>query len=89
MHENWSPRYVAYARVHGETPDGMLARDRIRYPGGSMTGFTIWSDQQFRAFRAAHAASSDFYRGSALSPAGDAAYDAWLAALPVVLDGAA
>jgi plasmid stabilization system protein ParE len=33
----WNPRYVAYAKAHGATPDEMLKRD-----GGKMTNFLCW-----------------------------------------------
>lgn len=39
----WNPRYLQYCRVNGEAdPDRMLERDRKRWPGGSMCGFTLW-----------------------------------------------
>ena len=43
MHETYQPRYLAYCAAHGMTPDEMMAHDRIRFPGGKMAGFLIWS----------------------------------------------
>ncbi len=47
MSENqeWNPRFVLYAEKHGRTPEGQLEHDRIAYPGGCMTGFTLWTRQ--------------------------------------------
>lgn len=33
----WNPRYVAYAKAHGLTPDQMLHKD-----GGNMVNFLCW-----------------------------------------------
>ena len=70
-----NPRYIAYARAHGETPEGMLEADRVTWPGGSMTGFTIWIDGKWREWCAANPSRSR----SALTAADHAAFDAWLA----------
>lgn len=49
----WNPRYLAYARAEGEPdPDAMLARDRERYPGGSMCGFMLWIQARWREWAA-------------------------------------
>ncbi len=66
-------RYIAYAAAHGETPDGMLAADRVRWPGGGMVGFTIWIDGKWRAWCALTGRPR-----SALTDADHAAFDAWL-----------
>ena len=41
-----NPRYVAYAKAHGKTPDEMMSHDAKVWPGGVMCGFTIWISQQ-------------------------------------------
>ena len=69
-------RYAAYARAHGETPDGMLATDRVNWPGGSMTGFTIWIDGKWREWCTVTGRSR-----SCLTDADHAAFDAWLGAV--------
>lgn len=70
-----NPRYLAYARAHGETPDGMLAADRMRWRGGTMRGFTGWIDGKWREWLELHPDR----RRSALTDADHAAFDAWLA----------
>lgn len=49
--KTWNPRYVVFATVHGRTPDEQAAHDRIRWPGGCMTGFQLWIAQSLRAFQ--------------------------------------
>lgn len=48
----WNPRYVAYARAHGNDPEAQLAADRIAWPGGVMAGFTLWIGEQWAEWRA-------------------------------------
>jgi hypothetical protein len=66
-------RYVAYARAHGETAEGMVEADRMSWPGGAMTGFTIWIDGKWREWCTITGRSR-----SALTDADHAAFDAWL-----------
>lgn len=58
-----NPRYLAYCAAHGfrGDPDGMLAHDRERWPGGVMCGFVTWMAPLIGAFeklRGPHAASA-------------------------------
>lgn len=48
----WNPRYVLYARHHGRDPRAQLEYDETEYPGGRMTGFTIWINDQWHRFAA-------------------------------------
>jgi hypothetical protein len=76
-----NPRYLAYCRAHGKTPDEMLAQDREAYPGGCMTGFLLWNGAQLREFRKLIGAVPPYC--SWLDPLGDAdmeRYDTWLQA---------
>lgn len=50
----YQPRYVAYAKSNGMTPDAMLAHDKIEYPGGRMCGFMCWISSRLRDFKKAH-----------------------------------
>jgi hypothetical protein len=46
----WNPRYVAYARAHGDDPETRLAKDRDEWPGGCMVGFSFWIHDRWRDF---------------------------------------
>lgn len=46
-----NPRYVAYAASEGLQPRAMLARDKRRYPGGHMCGFTLWISERWQVWR--------------------------------------
>lgn len=50
--EEWNPRFLAFARVHGRTPVEQLAHDDERWPGGRMAGFITWLGGQRSAARA-------------------------------------
>ena len=54
LNERMNPRYEAYARAHGKTPEAMTQADKAAWPGGSMTGFTLWIGKQLRQFAALH-----------------------------------
>ena len=45
-----NPRFVNYARYHGNTPEQQLAHDRQRYPGGVMTGYVLWNRSRIVMF---------------------------------------
>jgi hypothetical protein len=47
---NLNPRFVEYARCQRSTPDEQIAKDRIKWPGGSMAGFVIWNMYRIRDF---------------------------------------
>jgi len=46
----YNPRYVAYAKAHGKTPEQMLAHDDKQWPGGIMCGFILWIRERIFAF---------------------------------------
>ena len=41
----WNPRYVAYAKAHGKSPEDMISGQK------SMVGFILWIGEQVVAFR--------------------------------------
>lgn len=43
----WNPRYAAYAKTHGKTPEEMLEHDIERFPGGKMCGFMLWINEKW------------------------------------------
>lgn len=79
MANDFNPRYVLYAKAHGEQPEGMLLRDEDAYPGGRMCGFLLW-----HARRIAEAKKQKpelfFFDGSTGRLYDHAGYDEWLKA---------
>jgi hypothetical protein len=47
----WNPRYVCYAKAHGNTPEQQMEQDRTLWPGGLMCGFILWIDKRKAEFR--------------------------------------
>lgn len=73
---SYNPRYAAYAKVHGRTPDAQLAFDKTAWPGGCMTGFILWNRE--RLVQASKEIPEAFFMGQISD---HAAYDRWLTAL--------
>lgn len=73
--KQYQPRYIAYAAAHGMSPEQMLAADAVRYVGGKMAGFMIWTSQQWRAWAKASGRDSRAPK----SAADHASFDAFLA----------
>lgn len=69
-----NPRYVAYARAHGCSPEDMLKLDEEHYPGGRMAGFITWVSERWADWRVAN----DRPRDAILSSEDHASFDAWL-----------
>ena len=44
---SWNPRYVAYAKQAGRTPEETLQDDAERFPGGKMAGFIAWISKRW------------------------------------------
>lgn len=74
----WNPRYENYARIHNQTPDGMLALDDERYPGGRMTGFLLWNSARIAEFKKIN--PDAFFMGHLYNHED---YDMWLSSLSV------
>lgn len=49
-----NPRYIAYAKAHGETPEGRMETDKRRWPGGCMVGFMLWMSDMKAIFHKQH-----------------------------------
>lgn len=73
----WNPRYVAYARSHGLTPEAQAAADAAAWPGGRNTGFMLWVRERWAEWRAANGRPLD---GDRLSDADHASFDAMIGA---------
>jgi hypothetical protein len=46
----YNPRYIAYSRANGNTPNRQLLEDRDDWPGGCMTGFQLWISEAATVF---------------------------------------
>ena len=43
----WNPRYVLFAKHHGNTPDEQLQEDKEKRPGGCMRDFMKWIQEKW------------------------------------------
>jgi len=68
-----NPRYVAYARSHGNDPDDQLVADIARWPGGRMTGFLTWMSARWSEWE------TETGHTGTRTDADQVAFDAWLA----------
>lgn len=46
-----NPRYLSYCKALGNTPEKQAEIDEKKYPGGRMTGFTLWLQFRWKDFR--------------------------------------
>lgn len=69
-----NPRYEAYAKEHGKTPEQMLAHDEIAWPGGKMCGFMLWISDRWTEFCLMNPDVDRHY----LKPHDHVAFDKWL-----------
>ncbi len=74
----YQPRYIAYAKDHGRTPEAMLAHDKEAWPGGRMAGFLLWIPAAYKAWAEASSEIPE-WPNNAWSDRQLAAFDAWLA----------
>ena len=49
----YQPRYIAYAKSNGNTPEEQEAKDRERWPGGLMTGFIVFIGEMVARYKKA------------------------------------
>ena len=75
---DYNPRYVAYARSHGHTPDAMLETDNREWPGGCMTGFMLWLGARWTDFEKLKAAKVRSYERSYWRVIHETEFDLWL-----------
>lgn len=70
----YQSRYVAYCKAHGAgSPEEMLARDEVEYPGGKMGEYIRWIGAKWRDWR-----DLTQYPGPLMKEHHEA-FDAWLA----------
>ena len=86
--ENWNPRFVQYARVHGREPQAQLDHDRNAWPGGIMAGFSLWISDRWGEWHAARGLrrTASGSQDHVLTDADHDSFDAWLPTLPVVAE---
>ena len=78
-----NPRYLAYCKTHGLTPEEMKEKDANRFPGGSMTGFILWIRKAKLALYNVH---PEYFIGlDTFNPRYDALWDLWLTNYNVVV----
>ena len=78
MKKSWNPRFIAYAKAHGNTPEGQLEADRVQFPGGCMCGFLLWMNQQWGEFCKLHGVSNPDHAYLKLGAECGRIFDAWL-----------
>lgn len=72
--EGWNVRYVFYAQAHGRGPDDMAEHDKVRWPGGRMTGFILWINEQWEKWNQLHKR----VQWDPKTPEDHTHFDAWL-----------
>lgn len=73
----YNPRYLAYCRHNGRSPEDQLAHDRERWPGGCMFGFVLWIGHRWNEW---HAASRLVRYVAVLGPEDHASFDRFIGA---------
>jgi hypothetical protein len=76
---DWNPRFVAYARAHGKSPEAMLEADRETWSGGKMAGFMLWMSERWREWRSINRRGRD----DVLSNEDHASFDAFISEFAV------
>jgi hypothetical protein len=78
--KKWNHRFVQFARVHGRTPEEQIEHDRLDNEVVSMWPFICWNGRMLAEWKVL----TNFGWPSLCAPEHHAAYDAWLAKLPVL-----
>lgn len=72
----WNPRFLAFSRSQGRSPEAQLDHDREAAPGGCMAPFMTWISERWVQWRSVHG----YGRWAPLSREDHASFDAWLIA---------
>lgn len=71
--QDYQPRFIAYARACGNTPEAQLVADDSAWPGGCMTGFILWIGGKWNEWK-----SETQWGGIVLTNEDHTAFDNWL-----------
>ncbi len=74
----FNPRYAAYAKAHGNTPEAQLAHDERLYPGAKMMPYMQWIQDRWRAWDIARGHQRDHVRDNEEHRAFDVALTAYV-----------
>ncbi len=74
----YQPRYLAYCRAHGLSPNEMMAHDLERFPGGLMAGFVLWLGARWQEWFAEVGHQRVKNRFAYVMPEEHEAFSAWL-----------
>jgi hypothetical protein len=80
---DWNPRYAAYARAHGRTPEAQLEHDHETDAPGYMAPFMSWLEAKWAEWRKLRGIPRDVM-GSGLSLEQVADFHSWLSLPPDV-----
>lgn len=77
-----NPRYLAYCASQGRTAEQQIEFDEDRYPGGRMTGFSLWIQYRWSCFRSEYGCKSQEELWLLLGVNCSRLFDEWLGAGP-------
>ena len=77
----WNPRYELWAKLHNLSPEDMGVKDQEDWPGGCMTGFSLWIQEKWSKWAKEVSQETGEYYGEILKHLNDKDnknFDTWL-----------